>query len=141
LQPAPAARKMLRLVRKALICEGPVKRKDLYERWIRSEWDAPSILVETGDIRQIVRHLDPNLAVTHISDTVLRVLVIDHRGLKSVCARARGVARTTLLRRGPMRHAAAASHFLEIRMSLAKSLQTYELVRAEFSSYDTPLGL
>ena len=142
LQPGKPAKEMIRLVRKALQCADSAKRKQFYGKWIESEWDAPSILFDTSEIRDILKHLDDDLSKVYIPNEVLRVLVVDHRGLKSVCARARGVAHTALSRMGPSGLSPDVDNpFAEVRDALAKSLQTFELSRAEFASHAGSQGL
>ena len=135
-QPAPAARAMVRHVRFALRCADSTKRRMAYEKWIQSEWDAPSILFDICEIRDILIQLDNKLIKDYITTGILCVLVVDHRGLKSVCARARSVVHTAISRMGPSPIPSHADNpFAEVRVKLAESLQTLELVRAEFESH------
>ncbi|KAE8450597.1 hypothetical protein EG329_005941 [Mollisiaceae sp. DMI_Dod_QoI] len=92
MQPAATARAMMRHIHRALKCEAVDQRKRLYERWIRSEWDAPSILFDVSEICQILKHLDREEVMELVLPAAIRILVLNHRGLKAVCSRARSLA-------------------------------------------------
>lgn len=94
LQPAPAARAMIKHIEAALWCKLPENRSELYEKWIGSEWDAPAILFSLTKIRNIIEHLDNSFSGQYITDQVLRALIVAERGLKGVCARVRSLVRS-----------------------------------------------
>lgn len=92
-QPARAARMLMSKIRAALGHHDLDKKRKLYEAWIRSEWDVPSILFELKDIMKIVRDLDNKAPIDNLGENALQCLVVRHRNLKAVCARARSLAR------------------------------------------------
>ena len=96
LQIGATARAMLNIIRCALRCTEHDRQRSLYEKWIVSEWDAPSIFFNFNEIRTILEDLDKGIMKRYISDWTLRTLVVNHRGLKAVCARARSLARKTM---------------------------------------------
>ncbi|KUJ23779.1 uncharacterized protein LY89DRAFT_744243 [Mollisia scopiformis] len=75
-QPAAMARTMIRQIKKAIRTVDVDERKRVYEIWVRSEWDAPSILFTTDEIREILMHLDDPFIMKFTSDSVLRYLVV-----------------------------------------------------------------
>lgn len=83
----------MRHIRAALRCEHLTNRRNLYETWIESEWDAPAVLFGLEDIRNIIERHDDAFSGHYISDQLLRTLVATHRGLKGVCARVRPLVR------------------------------------------------
>jgi hypothetical protein len=92
-KPSKAATTMIKHVRRALSSGDPADRKIHYEKWITSQWDAPSIFFTVSEIRAIVKQADNEVVEELISDNILRFLVVNFRALKAVCARARSLAR------------------------------------------------
>jgi hypothetical protein len=97
LQVSRAAAKILHHVRTAILIGDPLKRKEVYEKWVGSQWDAPSIFVLPKDIRTIIGHLDENVIPDLLGENMLQRLIVEYRGLKQVCARARALARQVIV--------------------------------------------
>jgi hypothetical protein len=99
----------MRLIHRALNRAEPHRSK-FYGKWIRNQWDAPSILSSISEIRAIVGHIDATAVINSVSDHVIQLFVVRQRGPKSVCAHVRALAHNILLNPLANEHPLMSAH-------------------------------